>query len=122
MQHRTDKRAEFYAILSLFGRTVGPSGATQRGRGMKRPATSGDPAADGVDDDLSPVELSIVLRALWVWRGQLGRVGTEQPIPGLATVEARRNVDEITRKLGGDPDAYFFGLDLSQHGSGQPCH
>ena len=89
---------------------------------MKRPAASWDPDADGIDDDLSPDELSIVLRALWVWRGQLGRVGTQQPIPGLATVEARKNVDEIARKLGGDPDAYLFGLDLSQRGSGQPCH
>jgi hypothetical protein len=89
---------------------------------MTRPGASGDPAAEGFDGDLSPDERSVVLRALWVWRGQLGRVGTQQPIPGLATTEARKNVDEIARKLGGDPDAYLFGLDLSQRGSGQPCH
>jgi hypothetical protein len=89
---------------------------------MKPRAALGDPAADGIDSDLSPDELSIVLTALWIWRGQLGRVGTEQTIPGLATAEARNNVNEIARKLGGDPDAYFFGLDLSQRSSGQPCH
>ena len=79
---------------------------------MNSQAARGNPAAGATDGDLSPDELSIVLIALWTWRGQLGRVGTEQPIPGLATAEARNNVDEIARKLGGDPDAYFFGLDL----------
>jgi hypothetical protein len=79
---------------------------------MKTRAARGKPAADVSDRDLSPDEVSIVLSALWIWRGQLGRVGSEQPIPGLAAAEARNNVNEIARKLGGDPDAYFFGLDL----------
>ena len=79
---------------------------------MKTQAARAKPAVATSDGDLSPDEVSIVLSALWIWRGQLGRVGTEQPIPGLATAKARNNVDEIARKLGGDPDAYFFGLDL----------
>jgi len=62
---------------------------------------------------LSPDELSFVLSALWIWRGQLGRVGSAQPIPGLGTAEARKDVDEIARKLGGDPNAYFYGLQPS---------
>ena len=70
-------------------------------------------AADGIDGHLSDDELSILLSALWIWRGQLGRVGSAQSIPGVGTAEARKNVDEIARKLGGDPDAYFFGLDIS---------
>ena len=61
-------------------------------------------------DDLSPDELSVVLGALWLWREQLGRVGSGQPIPGLASAQARQRVDEIARKLGGDPDRYFFGV------------
>jgi hypothetical protein len=44
-----------------------------------------------------------------VWRAQLGRIASEQLIPGLATTEARKKVDDIALKLGGDPDAYFFG-------------
>lgn len=103
-------------------RAVAPAWAKQQGPGMSRRAAHRDTAADSTDGRLSSEELSIVLSALWIWRGQLGRVGTEQPIPGLATAEARKNVDEIARKLGGDPDAYFFGLDLSQHSFGQPCH
>lgn len=63
-----------------------------------------------VDDCLSSDELSVVLSALWVWRAQLGRVGSKPPIPGLAYPDDRKNVDEIARKLGGDPDEYFFGL------------
>ena len=39
----------------------------------------------------------------------MGRVGSGQPIPGLATAESRKSVDEIARKLGGDPNVYFFG-------------
>lgn len=82
--------------------------------GMRRRAAREVPAADSIDGHLSPDELSLVLSALWIWRGQLGRVGSAQPIPGLGTAEARKNVDEIARKLHGDPDAYFFGLDVSQ--------
>jgi hypothetical protein len=29
--------------------------------------------------------------------------------PGLATAESRKGVDEIARRLGGDPNLYFFG-------------
>lgn len=72
------------------------------------------PEAGDMDGDLSKDELSIVVSALWVFKGQLGRVGSGQPIPGLATAEARKKVDEIARKLGGDPDAYFYGLQPSQ--------
>ena len=81
---------------------------------MRRRAAREVAATDGIDGHLSADELSIVLSALWVWRGQLGRVGSAQPIPGVGTAEARRNLDEIARKLGGDPDAYFFGLIPSQ--------
>jgi hypothetical protein len=63
-----------------------------------------------VIDGLSAEELSLVLSALWVWRGQLGRVGPTVPIPGLGTDEDRHVVDEIARKFGADPDAYFYGL------------
>jgi hypothetical protein len=81
---------------------------------MRRRAASEVAATDGIDGHLSADELSIVLSALWIWRGQLGRVGSAQAIPGMGTAEARQNVDEIARKLGGNPDAYFFGLDLTQ--------
>jgi hypothetical protein len=70
--------------------------------------------ADCVGAAFSPDELQITLSALWVWRAQLGRVGSEQPIPGMGTDESRKKADDIARKLGGDPDAYFFGLDLTQ--------
>lgn len=110
------------ATFALYGRAVTSAWAKQQGLGMSRRAAHRDTAADSTDGRLSSDELSIVLSALWIWRGQLGRVGTEQPIPGLAAAEARKNVDEIARKLGGDPDAYFFGLDLSQQSFGQPCH
>ena len=53
------------------------------------------PAAGDMDRDLSKDELSIVVSALWMFKGQLGRVGSGQPIPGLPTAEARKKVDEI---------------------------
>ena len=55
------------------------------------------------DGHLSKDELFIVLSALWVRRSQLNGVGA-------ASAEARRSVDVIAQKLGGDPEAYFFGL------------
>ena len=61
------------------------------------------PQVDDVDRCLSKDELFIVLSALWVRRSQLDGVGS-------ASAEARRSVDVIARKLGGDPEAYFFGL------------
>ena len=81
---------------------------------MRHRAALTVPAADNIDGHLSPEELSLVLSALWIWRGQLGRVGFAQPIPGLGTAEARKDVDEIARKLGGDPDGYYYGLQPSQ--------
>jgi hypothetical protein len=80
---------------------------------MRRRLARRIPEAGDVDGHLSKDDLSIVLSALWVFRGQLGRVGSGQPIPGLATAEARMKVDEIARKLGGDPNAYFYGLQPS---------
>jgi hypothetical protein len=66
-----------------------------------------------VDRGLSADELHLVLGALWLWRSQLGRVGSEAAIPGLGTAHARDSVDEVARKFGGDPDAYFYGLQPS---------
>jgi hypothetical protein len=63
---------------------------------------------------LSAEELSIVLRALWAWRGQLGDVCSRTPVPGLVSNEATRGVDELARKLGADPDAYLYGLKQSR--------
>jgi hypothetical protein len=75
------------------------------------PATNkGEPDASA----LSAAERGVVLSALWLWRAQLGRIGSETPVPGLGTESSCKEVDEIARKLGGDPDAYFFGLDRSQ--------
>jgi hypothetical protein len=59
--------------------------------------------AGEIDGPLSKEELFIVLSALWVRRSQLDGVGS-------ASAEARRSVDVIAQKLGGDPEAYFFGL------------
>ena len=81
---------------------------------MSRRAADKVPAAGVVEQRLCGDDLSIVLSALWVWKAQLGRVGSKQPVPGLASGEARKKVDEIARNLGGDPDAYFFGLQPSQ--------
>ena len=80
---------------------------------MRHPQSREDLTAGCVEAAFTPDEASIVLSALWVWRAQLGRVGSEQPIPGLGTANSRKEVDDIARKLGGDPDAYFFGLDLT---------
>jgi hypothetical protein len=77
---------------------------------MRRPVAPRLLKAGDMDGHLSEDELSIVVSALWMFKGQLGRVGSGQPIPGLATAEACRKIDEIARKLGGDPDAYFYGL------------
>ena len=81
--------------------------------GMRQQPSREILTADCVEAAFSPDEVSIVLSALWVWRAQLGRVGSEQPIPGLGTSKSRKEVDDIARKLGGEPDTYFFGLDLS---------
>jgi hypothetical protein len=80
---------------------------------MKR-SVAREVSTDGAVDDLSLEKLPIVLSPLWLWRGQLGRIGSGQPIPGLAAAEARKNVDEIARKLGEDPDAYFFAVPPGQ--------
>ncbi len=61
------------------------------------------PQGDDADGQLSKAEIFIVLSALWVRRSHLDGAGS-------GGVEARRSVDAIARKLGGDPDAYFFGL------------
>lgn len=71
-------------------------------------------SSEVVDVSLSAEELSFILSALWIWRCQLGRVGSNVPIPGLGNMEARQAVDEMARKLGADPDAYFYGLSPSQ--------
>jgi hypothetical protein len=63
----------------------------------------GRPRVDDADGCLSRDELFIVLSALWVRRSQLDGVGS-------VSAEARRSVDVIAQKLGGDPEAYFFGL------------
>lgn len=84
-------------------------GVTPRGIGMRHREAREVIPATTADGGLSSDELSTVLSALWVWRGQLGRVGSKQPIPGLATAEARKRVDEIARKLGGNPNMDFFG-------------
>ena len=63
----------------------------------------GRPEVDDADGCLSKDELIIVLSALWVRRSQLDGVST-------AGAEARRSLDVIAQKLGGDPEAYFFGL------------
>jgi hypothetical protein len=65
--------------------------------------TRGRPRVDDVDGSLSRDELFIVLSALWVRRSQLDGVGS-------VSAEARRSVDVIAQKLGGDPEAYFFGV------------
>ena len=88
--------------------------AHHQGLGMKRNASRKVLDEDCVEADFSPDEVSIVLSALWIWRGQLGRVGSTQSVPGLGSVGAQKQVDEIARKLGGDPNTYFFGLDLAQ--------
>jgi hypothetical protein len=102
------------AAIPSCGRARACRVVKHQGLCMTRRAAREVAATNRIDGDLSADELSIVLSALWIWRGQLGRVGSAQAIPGVGTAEARENVDEIARKLGGDPDAYFFGLDLSQ--------
>jgi hypothetical protein len=85
-----------------------------RAAGMRRRSMMPTLTAGARDGNLSEKERSVLLSALWVWRGQLGRVGSGGPIPGLGTEEGRKTVDEIARKLGGDPDTYFYGLGHSQ--------
>ncbi len=65
-------------------------------------------------EELTRRQRMIVLSAVWVWRSQLGRVGSGQRVPGLATAEAIGEVDEVARLLGGNPELYWFGLDTSQ--------
>jgi hypothetical protein len=66
--------------------------------------TRGMPKVDDINWHLSKDELFIVLSALWVRRSQLNGVSP-------ASAETRRSVDVIAQKLGGDPEAYFFGLE-----------
>jgi len=63
----------------------------------------GIPRVSETNGHLSSDERFIVLSALWVRRSQLDGVGSR-------SAEARRCVDAIAQKLGGDPEAYFFGL------------
>lgn len=65
--------------------------------------SGGRAQVDDADGCLSKDELFIVLSVLWVRRSQLDGVGS-------ASAEARKSVDVIAQKLGGDPEAYFFGL------------
>lgn len=66
-----------------------------------------------VTEGLTPRQRTIALSALWMWRSQLGRVGSGQPVPGLATAEAISEVDEVARMLGGNPKSYCFGVEAS---------
>jgi hypothetical protein len=59
---------------------------------------------DDTEGHLSTEERFIVLSALWVRRSHLDGVSS-------TGAEARRSVDAIAQKLGGDPEAYFFGLE-----------
>lgn len=70
--------------------------------------------SDCVAAEFTPDERAIALSALWIWQALAGRVGSAAPIPGMGTEEYRLKVDGIAQKLGGDPDAYFFGLDRNQ--------
>lgn len=75
-----------------------------------------------VTEELTPRQRDVALSALWVWRSQLGRVGTGQPVPGLASGDAIKEIEEIARLLGGNPTSYFFGIDpsgLSCEGDGE---
>ena len=67
-----------------------------------------------VIEEFTQRQRSIALSALRVWRSQLGRVGSGQPVPGLATAEAMKEIDEVAKLLGGDPDSYSFGVHLSR--------
>jgi hypothetical protein len=64
-----------------------------------------------VTEELSARQRTIALSALWMWRSQLGRVGSGQSVPGLATAESIEEIDEIARLLGGNPKSYCFGVE-----------
>lgn len=81
---------------------------------MRLPVARRAASSNGAYVRLSDDEVSLVLSSLWLWRCQLGRVGSGMPIPGLGTLEARQTGDEIARKLGADPSAYFYGVQSSQ--------
>jgi hypothetical protein len=66
--------------------------------------TRGMPKVAETNGHLSKDELFIVLSALWVRRSQLNGMSS-------ASAETRRSVDVIAQKLGGDPEAYFFGIE-----------
>jgi hypothetical protein len=67
-----------------------------------------------VTEELTPRHRAIALSALWVWRSQLGRVGSGQTVPGLASAEDIKEIEEVARLLGGNPESYCFGVDPSQ--------
>lgn len=89
-------------FVGLDVRIQGPDAVPPRALTMGRTAGRMQ-QVDGVDERLSKDELFIVLSALWVRRSQLDGVSS-------AGTKARRSVDAIAQKLGGDPEAYFFGL------------
>lgn len=64
-----------------------------------------------VTEELTTRQRMIMMNALWVWRSQLGRVGSGQPVPGLASEAAISEVDEIARSLGGKPELFCFGVE-----------
>lgn len=70
---------------------------------MKNRLARGLPETGAMDGHLSTDELSVVLSALWLRRAQLSGVGSP-------SAEAQKSIAQIVRKLGGDPEAYFFGL------------
>ena len=78
----------------------------------RRTAPKNLPAANGrlLNIPINSDELHIVLDALWVWQAQLGRIGSDQAIPGLANTEFRLKVQAIVRKLGGEPESHLFGF------------
>jgi hypothetical protein len=67
-----------------------------------------------VTEELTQRHRTIALSALWVWRSQLGRVGSGQAVPGLASKEDIEEIEEVARLLGGNPESYCFGVDPSQ--------
>jgi hypothetical protein len=67
-----------------------------------------------VTEELTPRHRNIALSALWVWRSQLGRVGSGQTVPGLASEAAIKEIEEVARLLGGNPESYCFGVDPSR--------
>lgn len=63
-----------------------------------------------IDVELTQRQRDIVLSALLVWRSQLGRVASGQPIPGLASADAIKEVDELAQLLAKDSKTYSLGV------------